>query len=78
MEKFFADKAPSPGIDEKHARRDEVWMMREVDDEDVDAMSQVTRGARSGFAPRGRFARGEEGPHWFHRLVAERVARFIT
>ena len=59
----------------KHANRDEVWMMREVDDEDVDAMGQVARGARSGFAPRGRFAKGEDGPHWFHRLVAEGVTR---
>lgn len=60
--------------DAKHARRDEVWMMREVDDEDVDALTQVARGVRSGFAPRGRFAGEEEkGPHWFHRLVAESV-----
>ena len=61
--------------DAKHARRDAVWMMREVDDEDVDAMTQVTRGARSTHAPRGRFAKGEEGPHWLHALVSEHVAR---
>ncbi|HUR68527.1 MAG TPA: SRPBCC family protein [Candidatus Thermoplasmatota archaeon] len=58
----------------KYARRDEVWMMQEVDDEDVDALTQVARGVRSGFAPRGRFAPGaERGPHWFHRLVYEGV-----
>lgn len=57
--------------DEKYARRDEVWMMQEVDDEDVDALTQVARGVRSGMAPRGRFAgQHEKGPHWFHRLVA--------
>lgn len=56
--------------EEKYARRDDVWMMREVDDEDVDAMTQVTRGVRSGFAPRGRFAGASEaGPHWLHRKV---------
>lgn len=60
----------------KYAQRDEVWMMREVDDEDVDAMTQVARGVRSGFAPRGRFAgEAEKGPHWFHRLVSESVKR---
>lgn len=58
--------------DAKYARRDELWMMREVDEEDVDALTQVARGVRSGFAPRGRFApEAEKGPHWFHRLVYE-------
>ena len=56
--------------EEKYARRDETWMLREVDDEDVDAMTQVTRGVRSGHAPRGRFAgEAEKGPHWLHRKV---------
>lgn len=59
---------------EKYARRDEIWMMREVDEEDVDALTQVARGVRSGSAPRGRFApETEKGPHWFHRLVYESV-----
>lgn len=61
--------------DAKYARRDEVWMMQEVDDEDVDALTQVARGVRSGFAPRGRFAgEAEKGPHWFHRLVSQGIS----
>ena len=60
--------------DAKYAQRDEVWMNTDVDLEDVDAMTQVGRGVASGFAPRGRFAPGEEaGPHWFHRLCYERT-----
>lgn len=60
--------------EKKYAERDAVWKMREVDDEDVDALSQVRRGAASGLAARGRFAPGkEEGPHWFHRKVYEGV-----
>ncbi|HLG69828.1 MAG TPA: SRPBCC family protein [Chloroflexota bacterium] len=55
---------------ERYARREEVWLNRQVDAEDVDAMRQVSRGLASGLAPRGRFAPKEEtGPHWFHRLV---------
>jgi choline monooxygenase len=54
----------------KHARREELWLNRQVDDEDVDAMRQVLQGIRSGLAPRGRFSPAEEaGPHWFHRLA---------
>jgi choline monooxygenase len=53
-----------------YAQREDRWMLGAVDDEDVDALTQVSRGARSGFAERGRFApKGEEGPHWFHRAV---------
>ena len=56
--------------DERYARRDEVWLNRQVDAEDVDAIRQVSRGAASALAPRGRFAPGQEaGPHWFQRLV---------
>lgn len=59
----------------KYAEREKIWMLRTVDDEDVDALTQVARGARSGFATRGRFApAAEEGPHWFHRRVYEAVA----
>ena len=62
--------------DALHARRDEVWLSAQVDAEDIDAMSQVRRGLLSGFAPRTRFAPGQErGPHWLHRLVAEGVKR---
>ncbi len=58
----------------KYARREELWLATQVDDEDVDAMAQVRRGIRSGYAVRGRFAAEEEtGPHWFHRLVYEMV-----
>lgn len=57
--------------DAKMARRDELWLSEQVDAEDVEAMSQVRRGARSGLAPRGRFSPSEEtGPHWFHRAVS--------
>lgn len=56
--------------DKLYEQRDEIWMMRGVDDEDVDAISQVNRGVKSGLAQPGRFAPGqEEGPHWFHRHV---------
>lgn len=56
--------------DARYARRDEVWLNRQVDAEDVDAIRQVSRGVSSGLATRGRFAPGQEaGPHWFHRLV---------
>ncbi len=56
--------------EEKYERRNETWLSEQVDREDIDAIAQTSRGAESGFAPRGRFAPGEEeGPHWFHRLV---------
>jgi choline monooxygenase len=59
---------------ERYASRDKVWLDRQVDQEDVEAMAQVRRGLRSGFTPRGRFAPTEEvGPHWFHRKVFEDV-----
>ncbi len=57
--------------DAKLARRDELWLSEQVDAEDVEAMAQVRRGARSGLAPRGRFSATEEtGPHWFHLAVS--------
>ncbi len=60
--------------EEKFERRNDIWLDEQVDAEDLDAISQVARGTRSGFAPRGRFApREEAGPHWFHRLVYETV-----
>jgi choline monooxygenase len=56
--------------EKKYAMKDKLWLDTQVDAEDVAALRQVARGARSGLAPRGRFAPGEEaGPHWFHRLV---------
>lgn len=62
--------------DEKYAKRDEIWQMKGVDDEDVDALGQVARGVTSGYAPRGRFVpKAEAGPHWFHRRVFERAFR---
>ncbi len=58
----------------KYARRSELWLDTQVDDEDVHAMALVRPGAASGFAPRGRFSPKEEaGPHWFHRLVHQAV-----
>ena len=57
--------------DAKMAERETRWLSTQVDVEDVEAMAQVRRGARSGLAPRGRFSPTEErGPHWFHRLVS--------
>lgn len=62
--------------EQKYADRDKIWFLRDVDAEDVDAVSQVGRGAASGFGVRGRFAPGfEAGPHWFHRKVSEATSR---
>ncbi|HUJ57515.1 MAG TPA: SRPBCC family protein [Kofleriaceae bacterium] len=59
---------------ELHAERDRRWLSAQVDAEDVDALAQVSRGLRSGLAPRGRFApEHERGVHWFHRRVAREV-----
>jgi hypothetical protein len=59
---------------EKYAQRDRRWLSAQVDAEDVDALAQVSRGLRSGFAPRGRFApNDEQGAHWFHRKVSQAV-----
>ncbi len=59
---------------DKWAERDRRWLSSQVDAEDVDALAQVSRGLRSGFAPRGRFAPDHErGVHWFHRAVARAV-----
>ncbi len=58
----------------KHAERDRRWLSSQVDAEDVDALAHVSRGLRSGFAPRGRFAPDDEqAAHWFHRRVATAV-----
>jgi choline monooxygenase len=60
--------------EEKFQRRNTTWLSDQVDTEDIDAISLVSSGAKSGLAPRGRFApREEAGPHWFHRLVYETV-----
>jgi Ring hydroxylating alpha subunit (catalytic domain) len=59
----------------KHAERERRWLSSQVDAEDVDALAQVSRGLRSGFAPRPRFApEHEHAAHWFHRRVAAAVA----
>jgi choline monooxygenase len=58
----------------KHAERDTRWLSAQVDAEDVDALAQVHRGLKSGFAPRPRFAPGhEEAGHWFHVSVSQRL-----
>jgi len=65
--------------EEKFQRRNMTWLSDQVDDEDIEAIRLVSNGAKSGFAPRGRFAPDEEiGPHWFHRLVYETVFEHIT
>lgn len=57
--------------DAKFAERESRWLSEQVDAEDIEAMAQVRRGARSGLAPRGRFSPAEEtGPHWFHLAVS--------
>ena len=58
--------------EKKFQRRNDIWLSEQVDAEDIEAISNVSRGAQSGLAPRGRFApREEAGSHWFHRLVYE-------
>ncbi len=58
--------------EEKFHLRNMTWLGGQVDAEDIEAISLVSRGAKSGYAPRGRFGPDEEtGPHWFHRLVYE-------
>jgi choline monooxygenase len=60
----------------KHAERDRRWLSAQVDAEDVDALAQVSRGLRSGFGVRPRFAPDhEQAAHWFHRRVADAVSR---
>ncbi len=60
--------------EKKYEMRDNVWLDRQVDEEDVEAIANVNRGVQSGFAPRGRFAPKEEaGPHWLHRKIYESV-----
>jgi choline monooxygenase len=59
---------------DKYGERERRWLSSQVDAEDVDALAQVSRGLRSGFAPRPRFApEHERAPHWFHRQVAQAV-----
>ncbi len=59
--------------EEKFRQRNKIWLSAQVDSEDIQAITLVSRGAQSGYAPRGRFApREEAGPHWFHRLVYQR------
>jgi choline monooxygenase len=59
---------------DKHAERDRRWLSSQVDAEDVDALAQVSRGLKSGFAPRGRFApEHDQAAHWFHRAVSRGV-----
>jgi len=65
--------------EEKFQRRNSTWLSDQVDAEDIEAIGLVNTGAKSGFAPRGRFAPNEEtGPHWFHRLVYETVFEHKT
>lgn len=60
----------------KFRQRNKIWLNEQVDSEDIEAISLVSEGAGSGFAPRGRFAPREElGPHWLHRLIYATVFR---
>jgi choline monooxygenase len=59
----------------RYRQRDQRWLSSQVDAEDVDALAQVSRGLRSGFAPRGRFAPTEEmAAHWLHRKISRDVS----
>ncbi len=65
--------------EEKFQHRTSTWLSDQVDAEDIEAIGLVNTGAKSGFAPRGRFAPSEEtGPHWFHRLVYETIFEHKT
>ncbi|OLD14237.1 MAG: hypothetical protein AUI50_05345 [Crenarchaeota archaeon 13_1_40CM_2_52_14] len=65
--------------EQKFQRRNSTWLSEQVDAEDIEAIGLVSIGAKSGFAPRGRFAPNEEtGPHWFHRLVYQTVFEHRT
>jgi len=65
--------------EEKFQRRNSTWLSDQVDAEDIEAIGLVNTGAKSGFAPRGRFAPSEEtGPHWFHRLAYETIFEHRT
>lgn len=60
----------------KFEQRNKIWLNEQVDTEDIEAISLVSKGAQSGFALRGRFAPREEvGPHWLHRLIYTTVFR---
>jgi choline monooxygenase len=60
----------------KFNERNKIWLNDQVDAEDIEAIGLVSKGARSGFAPRGRFAPREElGPHWLHRLIYTTIFR---
>ncbi len=62
--------------DAKFKQRNKIWLNEQVDTEDIEAISLVSKGVRSGFAPRGRFAPREElGPHWLHRLIYATIFR---
>ena len=62
--------------DAKFEQRNKIWLNEQVDAEDIEAISLVSKGARSGFASRGRFAPLEElGPHWLHRLTYTTIFR---
>ena len=65
--------------EEKFKQRNKTWLSEQVDAEDIEAIHLVSRGAKSRFAPRGRFAPKEEaGPHWFHRLVYQTIFENAT
>ena len=65
--------------EEKFQHRTSTWLSDQVDAEDIEAIGLVNTGAKSGFAPRGRFAPSEEtGPHWFHRLAYETIFEHKT
>ncbi len=65
--------------EEKFQHRTSTWLSDQVDAEDIEAIGLVNTGAKSGFAPRGRFAPSEEtGPHWFHRLAYETIFEHRT
>ncbi|MBI2122131.1 MAG: Rieske 2Fe-2S domain-containing protein [Candidatus Sungbacteria bacterium] len=57
---------------EKYKKKDEIWKDEDVNQEDIDAMREAWRGAKSRFASRGTFSpEKEQATHWFHHWVYE-------
>lgn len=55
---------------EKYIKKDEIWKDEDVNQEDINAMREALRGAKSRFARRGTFSpEKEQAAHWFHRWI---------
>lgn len=55
---------------EKYTEKDGIWKDRDVNQEDLNAMREALRGAKSRFARRGTFSpEKEQAAHWFHLWI---------